>query len=656
MINKHKKKLLCSLISGAVLLSTSGIVAAEEASTEQNYNFDEYIVTANRMPVKITEVAANVTVITQEEIEKGGFTNVPDILSKSNVELQTNGKSTVPVLNGDDRVLILVDGRRMNWDHLVISGNSHAGVNLDVLPVKNIERIEIVRGPASSLYGSDAVGGIINIITRKAKTPSTSIASEFGNWGLRRYSLTTEGRENGIGYLITAEKKKRDSFEYKNPKTGKNEISRDSQLDQEYMTVKLDKEFNNGNSLSLQVEHGDDESGFGIPNASYPGWQYPGGYRKLVDNNVALTYHWGQDKGAENFFRVYRNESDQEYLGGALSNSVAKLYANGFNWQETWQLSKGHTLTGGADWREEHINDKISINQGYTNKALFLENRWSLANNWSVTAGTRYDDHSTIGDNTTSRVTVNKELNATTNVYASWGEYSKNPTLFDLFVDNGWTIGNPNLKPESGTTTTIGINTKLGDGTKLQASVYSSRLKNALEFAYGHDSNSSDPAASYIPGYGYYVPGYYYNVSNEKRQGLDLNLSRELSPQWNIGVGYTYTKTEIKDSTSVDYVNYSRNSQPNGYRLNVQYDQDQWNAGLTLRSATGRSLKEFTSKSYVTLDMIVNYKINPDTRIYLKGYNLTNKGYELTPAGDFGTAGCYPMPGRNFYLGVEHRM
>ncbi|WP_352230876.1 TonB-dependent receptor [Pelosinus sp. IPA-1] len=590
------------------------------------------------MPVKMSEVAANVTVITQEEIEKGGFTSVPDILSKSNVDLRTNGNNTVPVLNGDDRVLILVDGRRMNWDHLVISGNSHAGVNLDVLPVKNIERIEIVRGPASSLYGSDAVGGIINIITRKAKTASTSISSEFGSWGLRHYSLTTEGKENGIGYLITAEKKKRNNFEYKNAKTGKTETSRDSQVDQEYMTMKLDKELSNGNSLSLDVEHGDDESGFGNPNGN-PLFQYPGGYRKIVDNNVALTYHYGQQKGAENFFRVYRNTSEQEYFKSL--NSVANLYANGFNWQENWQLSKGHTLTGGVDWREEHIDDKASINKGYTNKALFLENRWLLANNWSVTAGTRYDDHSIVGDNFSSRITVNRELSPTTNVYASWGQYVKNPTIAELFSNTEYWIGNPNLKPEEGTTTTLGINTKLGDGTKLQASIYSSRLKNALEWK------------------GFWPlpdPGYYYNVSNEKRQGLDLNLTRQLSPQWNVGVGYTYSKTEIKDSTSTDFVNYDRNSQPNGYRLNVQYDQDKWDASLTLRSATGRSLKEYTSKSYVTLDLIANYKITPETRVYLKGYNLTNKAYELSSSNGFGDPGTYPMPGRNFYLGVEHRM
>ena len=635
----NQKKLLCSLLSSAVLLGTSQIIFAEDAANEETFNFDEYVVTANRMPVKKSEVAANVTVITQEEIEKGGFTNLPDILSKSNIDLQKTSSSTVPVINGDDRVLILVDGRRIVWDHLVISGNSHAGLNLDVLPVKNIERIEIVRGPASSLYGSDAVGGIINIITRKAKTANTSVSSEFGSWGFQRYSLTTEGKENGIGYLITAEKKKRDNFEYKNATTGKTETKADSQLDQEYLTMRLDKDLNYDRSLSLDVEYANDESGF--PGTDkYP---YPGGYRKQEDNNIALTYHWGQDKGTENFFRIYRNESDQRYFN-ALSNSVADLYANGFNWQQNWQLAKNYTLTGGADWREEHLDDKDSVNKGYTSKALFLENRWQLANNWSLTAGGRYDDHSISGDNVTSRFTVNKELNADTNVYASWGQYVKNPTMFDLFVDNGWTIGNPNLKAEEGNTVTLGINTKLGDGTKLQASVYSSRLKNALEFEYGYYTDPSDTTSPYIP-------GYYYNASHEKRRGLDLKLTRELSPQWTVGLGYTYNKTQVQDEYG-NYVNYTSNSQPNGYRLNVQYDQDKWDAGLTLRSATGRSLEEFTSKSYVTLDMMVNYKLNPDTRIYLKGYNLTNEAYELTP-GNYGT---YPMPGRNFYLGVEHRM
>ena len=184
-MNLKQKKLLCSLVGSALLLGTSGIASAEEI-----FNFDEYVVTANRIPVKMTEVAANVTVITREDIEKSGSTSISDVLRNNDVTIGSNSSSSYPILNGDDRVLVLVDGRKMNWAHLMVSGNDHV-MNIDSLSVKNIERIEVLRGPGSSLYGSDAVGGVINIITREAKEITTSVSSEFGSWVFKRYGLTT---------------------------------------------------------------------------------------------------------------------------------------------------------------------------------------------------------------------------------------------------------------------------------------------------------------------------------------------------------------------------------------------------------------------------------------------------------------------------------
>jgi vitamin B12 transporter len=638
MINKHQKKLLCSLISSAVLLSTSGIVAAEEASAEQNYNFDEYIVTANRMPVKRTEVAANVTVITHEEIEKGGFTSVSDILRKSDVSIETTSYSSNPVLNGDDRVLVLIDGRKMNWSHLTVSGNDHV-INIDGLSTKNIERIEIIRGAGSSLYGSDAVGGVINIITRKGETPSTSISSEFGSWGLRRYSLTTEGKANGIGYMLTAEQKKRNSFEYKDAKTGSTKTLADSQLEQNLVTLRLDKELGNERSLSLQLEHMDDHSGTNLylDNAGNP--VYPGAYQELSSDNIALTYNW--DKNTENFFRLYRNASK-----GTLYNSLTKsdwvspysydLYANGAEWQQNWKLSDKQTLVGGANWRQEHLDDEDTINRGVTAKSLFAENRWQLPSKWTLSIGTRYDEQSIAGDNITSHLAVNREINETTNVYASWGQYVKNPTIAQLYSNTSGWHGNPDLKSETGDTITLGMNTQLSDGTKLKASIYKSILEDPLYWSWNGSFTK------------------YENYEHEKRKGLDLSLSRTLSPQWSISAGYSYAQIITKKTGATEFTNDVNNTQPNGYRLGVQYTQDKWDAGLTLRSATGRSLQGFTSQSYLTLDMIVNYQLNSDTRLYVKGYNLTNEAYELSHY--WGAAGSSPMPGRNFYVGVEHRM
>lgn len=639
MINKQQKKLLCSLIGSALLLSTSGMAAAEEASDEQNFNFDEYVVTANRMPVKRTEVAANVTVISHEEIEKGNFSSVPEILRTSNVNLEEGSSGTIPFLNGDNRVLILVDGIRMNWDQVILSG-SKGGVNLNNLAVKNIDRIEIVRGPSSSLYGSDAVGGVINIITRKATGASTSIATEFGSWGMRKYNLSTENKlANGYGYLITAEHKKQDNIEYKNAATGNIETLPQSYLEQNTVTMRLDKELRAGRSLSLQMEHIDKDYGFG---GTAPGrlWHYENGFGKSQDDNMALTYHFG----TSNLFRVYRNHStDKVSYDGTTTGYDVERNATGAEWQQSKRLNDQHTLVGGADWRQTDFTySSQGIDDTYYTKAVFLEDHWQLPSNWTVTLGSRFDDHSIIGDHITSRITANRKMNDMTNVYASWGQFVKAPQVEDLFSNTQYFIGNPNLRPETGDTFTIGINTKLTGGTKIDASIFSSRVKDAIDY-------------DYVTG----PKGFAYNIDNQKRQGLDLSLTHQFSPQWSASAGYSYVKIENKNAGSTDYSSDLSNSQPNGYRMGVQYEQDKWNAGLTLRAASGRSLEQFTSKSYVTLDLVTNYKVTPDTRIYLKAYNLTNRAYEvksLSGWSNYLTPGAYPMASRSFYVGVEHRM
>ena len=634
-MNKKQRKILCSLIGGTLLCSISGIASAEE-----NFNFDEYVVTANRIPVKKTEVAANVTVISQEEIVKGNYTSLPEILRTSNVNLEEGSSGTIPFINGDNRVLILVDGIRMNWDQVITSG-SKGGVNLNNIPVKNIERVEIVRGPSSSLYGSDAVGGVINIITRKATGSSTSIATEVGSWGMRKYNFSTENKlANGYGYLITAEHKKQGNTEYKNAATGEVNTLPQSYLEQDTVTMRLDKELSAGRSLSLQMEHIDKDYGFGGTAPGQPYWHYENGYGESHDDNMALTYHFGSD----NFFRVYRNHStDKTSSDGATIGYDVERNAIGAEWQQNKRLSDQHTLVGGADWRQTDFSYvSQGINDTYSTKAVFLEDHWKLPNDWTLTLGSRYDDHSIIGDHITSRLTANRKMNDKTNVYASWGQFVKSPQVEDLFSNTPWFMGNPNLRPETGDTVTIGMNSELAGGTKLQASIYSSRVKDAIDY-------------DYVTG----PKGFAYNIDNQKRKGLDLSLTHQLSPQWSASASYSYVKIQNKNAGATDFSNDLSNSQPNGYRLGVQYDQDKWNAGLTLRAASGRSLEQFTSKSYVTLDLVTNYKVNPDTRIYLKGYNLMNRAYEVKSLGSWSsllTPGAYPMASRSFYLGVEHRM
>lgn len=637
-MNKRQKKFVCSLV-GSIMLLGGQAAAADETASE--YNFDEYVVTANRIPVQKSQIAANVTVITRENIEKGGFANVPDILRKNNVDMERYGATNVPVLNGDDRVLVLIDGRRMNWSHLVVSGSDHAGVVLDLVPVENIERIEIVRGPASSLYGSDAVGGIINIITRKGNTTQTSIATEFGSWGFERYNVSTQGKNGDISFFVAAEKKHQGNYEYKDAKTGQTKEHPDSYKNQDNVTMRLDKELSDDRSLSLQFEHIDNKAGFaGYLKADGTSY-YPGGYWTSKDDNVALTYQWAKAAGAGNSLRVYHNQ--YQTINYNSLDSTYNLAANGVDWQQSWKLGEKHTLVGGAEWRQEKLDDHVSINQAFTTEAVFAEDRWKLPGNWTLSLGTRYDDHSVSGGHVTSRVTANREINAKTNLFASWGQYIKNPTIAQMYSNTQWWKGNPALRPETGETVTVGFNTELAEGTKLQASVYHSKIKDAIDWEWKDWDNTGSEYTKYI------------NVDNQKRQGFDLTVSRQLSPLWTVSGGYSYVKIQNRANTATSYANDPRNSQPNAYHLDLEYDHDKWNSSLTLWRATGRDLTRFTAKAYTTVDMIINYQVEKDTRIFLKGYNLTNAAYETTGTYWSGIPGEYPMPGRSIYAGVEHK-
>lgn len=665
MKKKQKQHLVCLLVSGAVLMTGQTAFADDE----QEFSMDEYVVTASRMPVKKTETAASVTVITREEIEKSGAVSVPDILNRTTVTMQNDTTASVPTINGDVRVLVLVDGREVNWK----GGGMHmgqSGANLDYLPsVDSIERVEIVRGPASALYGSDAVGGVINIITRKSTGPATRYSAEAGSWGLRRYNLTTENNIGDFSYRINFERKRQDDFHYNSSYSGDSDATaKNTALAQDKMNIRLDKDLGNNRSLSLTVDHTDGRKGFNVM-PDYQAYIASGGntnyfthtVQTYVENNVSLTYNWNQGDKANSFIRLYRNyltynydNHPNDYLlpdywfnGRSYTNQ-----ADGAEWQQTWKINDNYTLLGGASWRQVTADSAeydidvpaygyYQAGYNYTDKkissrAFFLENNWRLPKNWSVTAGMRYDDYSLFGDKTTARITANRELNQTTNVYASWGQIFKTPFIADVY-GGGFMVPNPNLKPETGDVITLGLNTRLAEGTDLQASVFSSRLNDALDYV--------------VVGYNKYQ---WQNVAELKRKGLDLALKHRLSPHWQASLGYSYVKVDERGADREEI----NNNEPHGYRLGLQYEQDKWNADFTLRGATGRDTRAFTSSNYWVTDLGVSYKVNPATRAYLKVYNLTNEAYEMH--GSYGDSanlpGLYPMAGRQIVFGIDQRI
>jgi vitamin B12 transporter len=688
------KKLLHLLLSSSLFLSCAGTAAAEEAvvtgaqdeqaiesqaTSAQEFSMEEYVVTASRMPTKISETASNVTVIERAVIEQKNIKSVAEALIDAGVEVYYEGGSVGDTggitLNGDNRIIILVNGRKINVEQR-LEQNS-LGYNLGMLPgVDSIERIEVVRGAASSMYGSAAVGGVINIITRKGAEQKTTAYSEFGSWNSRNYGITTGGSAGEDGkttYMITAGRWTQDYYEYKDHKTGDVVKMPNSKFERNNASVRIDNDFGKNRILTFYYDHLDEKSGSPIAKPGTIGYDGDGNpydmhdataFRDINQNNVALAYSWKQGENITNNFRIYRNNYKMRwYMGNYNSNSRYTDKEDGIEWNQSRPLGKNNTIVGGFDWKMAKIDDREAPypENKLRTMGIYVEDHWNFQPKWTLTGGFRYDDANKYDSENTVRFSLNKEISDRSNAFFSWGQFFRGPNAISLF--RGWDpmyLPNPNLKPETGDSFTLGYNTVLPGGTKIQASLFKTEVENAFEYTYPIDPSTG------------MITSYMDNVAEQKKRGLDLRINHPLSDQWDVVLGYSYlrVKQDRQDGLGEQYD--ITNSNPNYYQLGFNYHQDDWNVNIMGRGATGRnsargmwsadeygnpiivSENAFSSKQYWVLDISASYQVNKDIKAYAKVFNLTNRAYETTYL--WNTVGSQPMSSRQFVIGVEGRL
>ena len=632
-----KKSVLSGLITGVLTIVTAYAApsaSAEETTDEstQTYETDAIVITASRSETTISDVPADVTLISGEQIERGNYTSVSDALKGANINVVQKGFASYPVINGDSRVLVMVDGKKVNWDHLMVSGDSNA-VDVDQIPIGNVERIEIVRGPNSSLYGERAVSGVINIITKRPTggTPGGTFSAQLGSWGEKRASISISGGDGKNSIKVGVAHERRNDFQYKNA-YGEKRTFRNSDINRTDYNIGFDRIIGS-DRLRLEFSRHEGDDGYGV-NLSDPrtGASRYQGRKNVVDTGYGVTYMFGSEKEGEGtFLRFYRNESKSE--GGFNSQYDHHLRRNSFEGQRLWMLNDKNMLVGGFLWSQEKIHEMsgyVPMDVSAVTKALFLEDDWQFGHGYSLKLGSRLENHNDFGTDVTSHISLNKKFGRRTHAYISFGQAVNNPTLKMRYANTPFWIGNPDLKQERSHTFTIGADSQITRKWNVSGNLYWSKVKDALRWV-----------ANPIPG----NPGRYVNIQTEDRRGLELSTRYRADDRWAIRAAYSYAHI---DSTDPAKSFLSSNTRPNGYNLGISYTQGKWDANLDLNYVTGRSTARFTDARYLTLDLGVNYHITKEFKVYLKGMNLTDESYESI--GDT-RLGSYAMPSRHFILG-----
>lgn len=636
-VQSLRNAVMVSLLAGTTVVWGGTVFAQEDL---QEFALEDMVVTATRTESKMVDVPVNTTVISAEKIADRHYLDVADALKDvpgaTVIDSGEGADEKKIILNGDERVLVLVNGRRVNFD---VGTMSRASYDLNQIPdVSLIERIEVVKGHGGALYGSDAVGGVVNIITKKMDHSYGKVSMGFGSQQARDAKAMYTIKEGKTGVMVAASKYKQGYYKYKD--VADNSTKRwpgDTKFENEKVSLKLAQELTETSNLEFGYDFSK-YSGISQYSVTSPG-------PSLIDkktNNIYMKYDWLMNDTDQGYLQVYRNKYEYDNFG-KIDEKVA-----GFEAQQAISTAENNKLVVGASYRSSHVNAVTgSYNDKINNKALFVSDQWEFAPRWTLDAGVRYDKHSTAGSKTTWSAGLNKKFDENSHAYFNWGQVFKAPTLDDLYYNNTswWQIGDPNLKPEKGDTWTVGYGTRIADKTDVNISYFQSDLEDAITWDWSGS------------------PAYAKNIHKQKKNGMELSISHELNDNWNLEASYTYVRVRNDNNDGSGYVR-DNNYIPNMYRFGVRYHDDLWNADLFLRGGSGADTsgandwygnytQKYVDSNYVTLDMSVSYKASKDLSFYAKGYNLLNKAYAES-AGAVNYAYSYPAQGRRFIIGAEY--
>ncbi|BBB91829.1 MAG TPA: TonB-dependent receptor [Methylomusa anaerophila] len=643
-LTNKRKAMLCAMVSSALVLGMTGI-SYGEGEKQQDYSFDQVVVTATKTPVKEFEAKANISVVTREEIEKNHYADVSEALrhvqgvtilnySASGENYSSNGL----YINGAANVVYLIDGVRANTNGSTYS-KAPIGefVNMDA-----IERIEVLKGSASTLYGSDAQGGVINIITRKPKDGESinKLGVEYGSYGKEQYNFTHSGSKDGVYWSIDAQKRLMGDF-----KDGRgNPVIND--INSMALNFKIGKDFDENSHLTLRYQ---------TYRADY---QRPDGgsfttvrdYGEKDNNSFSLIYDRKISEKLTNTFSLFRNQNRLRDNCRVPTMWLMDLETVGFSDQLTYKAG-GHTLTGGVDYYQDKVKDYYSAyyagsvfnvetyqDKVLSNRAVFIQDEWELSKRWNLTWGIRFDHHSEYGNHSTPSLVLGYNQDDRTNYYVSYKEFFVAPNQYQIFSQ----IGSKDLQPEEGNTVEFGVNHKFDDTFAGSFNIYKQKAENIIGYRY----LASAP---------YYQ---YYNTGKEDSRGWGVRLTKDFTKNFRVNVGYTYIYIDPASATA----NANRNGfLPRGtWNIGLDYERDKFNTVLNGRGIVDReggygkaTVAEF--KNFWVWDLAVNYKASDTVRVFAKVNNIFDKFYaEQGTDGNPSQTYWYSAPGRNYQIGMQY--
>ncbi|MGF6458912.1 TonB-dependent receptor domain-containing protein [Pseudomonas frederiksbergensis] len=613
----------------ALALLPAGQLLADTFERDQALKLPDVLISANRQVEARNDSSAANTVFTRDDIDRLQPSSVTDLLRRvPGAQVgQTGGRGSLPgvYIRGTKSAqsLVLVDGQRI--------GNSTSGdSNLQHINIEQVERVEVLRGSRSVIYGSDAIGGVIQIFTRRGgeqglqprmhvgvgsnQTWERSLGLSGGD-GQTHFNLGASLDETaGINRTHQSWPSDGDHDEYRNKSVSlslshalTDDIEVGANLLDNQGKSAFDNPFGRFDMNTFESVQQQPYSEFAVSSVS-----------SYVDARINDAWKTRVEFGhSENREKTLDKLSDER--------SVFNTYRDSVNWQNDLTLDERNSLILGGDWYEDRINSSTAFDEDSRwNRAAFIQHRYQ-ADSFSTELGLRRDQNQQFGGQNSWSGTFTLPLNPDNDVLLTYSEGFRAPTFNDLYYPD---FSNPDLKPETSKSYELQWRSQLTQSSRLEASLYRTDLQDAIIFG-----SNNRPA----------------NVASARINGFEAALKQELFG-WQSNLGLAIIDPRDRDS---GHTLARRARRTLSLDLDRQFDRlglgASWQA---VSSSYDDENNQQPLGGYALLGLRSSWALNREIKLELKVDNLLDKGYSRALYSHDGSQYGYREEGRAWMFGV----
>jgi len=636
------------LYSFLIIFFLFQIFVSAQQSDSVKTTLSEIVVTANKTETPYYTLGSSVSIITSEEISRQNLRTVVDVLREMPGLTITQqggpGKLAYVYIRGSNsnHTLVIIDGVKMND-----ASSPNNAFDFSTLNTNDIERIEIVRGPQSTLYGSEAIAGVINIITKRGTDkPQFNFLGEGGSNNYYRGNFSAQGNLGILNYTITVTRNGSDGISSSDSQFGNAEkdrytnnsfysrfgfnISSIAKMNLLYKFTKMET------ALDQNEKLGDD------PNFNFKIEE------QLFKSGLNLSLfegRWQQQFNASLVKRFSRSlDLVDQFHPNLSSDGFNKADRVKFDWQSNLSPIENNLITFGIETENERTNssyfstsdwgpfESIFPEQSVRTTGIYLQDQFSYENSFFISAGVRLDNNQKFGGVTTYRIAPAYYINSTnTKLKMSMGTGFKAPSLFYLFDP---AFGNPDLQPEKSKGWDAGFEQYFSQGKFSIAFTY---FNLNLENMFGFDANYRT-----------------INIAQASSRGFEIVASVFDFNKLSANVNYTFTKTKDEHELSDDYGKPLLRRPKHQASFNINYKLNtNINLNMLFLYVGEREDKDFSTypaerviiPDYTLVNLSGSYKLFSYLELTFRIENLFDKKYEEVL--NYGTLG------RSLYLGVN---